>query len=92
MDAALTVAPYIAEGNYYASGGGYNIQADQAFRASNAAIKEANAKFVEKDLYDEEEVAKNLLPYDAEDESVFGEKSDSLVQSGGQLVAQLGAD
>lgn len=48
--------------------------------------------FVAKDLYDEEEVAKAILRYDAEDESVFGAKSDSLAQSGGKLVAQLGAN
>lgn len=49
--------------------------------------------FVSEDLYDEEEVTKKyILPYDVEDESVLGEKSDALAQSGGQLVAQIGVN
>ena len=58
--------------------------------------------FVQKDLINEDKLAKNmayntasisdriLVGRDAEDESVLGEKSDSLVQSAGQLAGQMG--
>lgn len=62
--------------------------------------------FIEKDLIDEEAIAKSNwnplnwnavglgsamhLGGDSEDESVFGDKTDSLVQSGGQLAGQIG--
>ena len=58
--------------------------------------------FIAKDLYDEEEVAKKLLSYtpsglvrrgigvDSETDSLLGEKSDALIQSGGQLAATAG--
>ncbi len=61
-------------------------------------VKKEVEEFIEKDLYDEKEVARRLLlspsdflkyvpGVDAEKVSVFGEKSDSLAQSAGQLVA-----
>ena len=59
--------------------------------------QEESEKFIKKDLYDEEKIAKKLLsdPYkkigiDTEESSVLGEKSDSLVQSAGQLGATIG--
>lgn len=60
--------------------------------------KKGATEIVKKDLYDEEKIAKkiisapvrNLTGIDAEASSVFGEKSDSLVQSGGQLLATAG--
>ena len=66
-------------------------------------LEDKTAQFVAKDLYSEEKVAKKLLDStsvsrnivgaeNVERYSVFGEKTDALVQSGGQLVAQLGAD
>ena len=95
LDAMLYVAPYIAQGQYYSNGGGYNIQANQAFDQSIAVAKKENATLIEKDLYDEEEIAKkiisdpvkNLTGIDSETDSVFGEKSDALAQSAGQLAA-----
>lgn len=53
--------------------------------------------FVSKDLYDEKKVAKALTQFTvanalggADDNSLLGDKSDSLVQSAGQLGAQIG--
>ena len=70
--------------------------------AQDLAEKET-AEFVAKDLYDEKKVANKLISgknylnqqvigYDAETDSVFGDKSDSLAQSGGQLLAQIGVN
>ena len=61
------------------------------------AMDEA-AEFIAKDLYDEEKVAKKIISapiksvtgIDAEEDSVFGEKTDALAQSGGQLLATAG--
>jgi hypothetical protein len=53
-------------------------------------------KFAEKDLYDAQEVSKKILGIAGVDvekqikNSVFGEKSDSLAQSAGQLLATQG--
>jgi hypothetical protein len=63
-------------------------------------VEEKTAKFVAKDLYNEEAIAKKIITapnekfygFNVDEDSVLGEKSDALVQSGGQLVAQLGAD
>ena len=63
-------------------------------------LEKATADFVAKDLYNEEQVAKKIIsePFEnvtgmnVETDSVLGDKSDALVQSAGQLVAQLGAD
>lgn len=68
---------------------------------SNAIQKETEkyaSQFVAKDLYDEEQIAKQIISapiksltgMDVESASVFGEKTDSLVQSGGQLLATAG--
>ncbi|MBQ3529524.1 MAG: hypothetical protein IJA47_03420 [Oscillospiraceae bacterium] len=66
-------------------------------------VEKGTAEFVAKDLYDESAVAhaiisgmkypvQQMVGYDAETDSVFGEKSDALVQSGGQLLAQMGVN
>ncbi len=97
LDALMWAAPYIAQGQYYSNGGGYNIAANQAFDQSIGLAKEETEKFIEKDLYNEEEIAKtiisnpvkNLTGIDAETDSVFGEKSDALAQSAGQLGATV---
>ena len=65
-------------------------------------FKEKTAGFIKKDLIDEEKIAKFgakftdskiqrliLRGSDADDMSMLGEKSDSLVQSGGQLAATM---
>lgn len=70
------------------------------YQQAQDEAEEATAKFVAKDLYDEEKIArkiisdpiKKLTGIDSEKDSLLGAKSDSLVQSGGQLIAQLGAN
>ena len=64
--------------------------------------KQSTADFIAKDLYDEEAVAKQIISYsalgrankqlgvDSEASSVFGEKSDQLAQSAGQLAGTIG--
>lgn len=68
----------------------------------NDNVKDKMADFAEKDLYDEHKVAekmnsmqpnaiiRKLLGVDAEGDSVFGEKTDDLAYSGGQLVGTVG--
>lgn len=63
------------------------------------SIQKGTSDFIAKDLYDEEKLAKaiDITPEAllghvigvGEDESVFGEKSDSLVQSMGQMGGQI---
>ena len=59
-------------------------------------LKKKTGEFIAKDLYDEKKVAQDLTKLTVanllggSDNSVLGEKSDSLVQSGGQLAAQVG--
>lgn len=104
VDALVTVAPYVTQGMYYANGGGYNIQADTAFRQAIDTSKAGTEVFVKKDLYDEQKVAERIidnnligmtnkaLGVDSEAHSVSGAKMDSLAQSGGQLLGQLAAN
>lgn len=103
VDALATVAPYVAQGQYYQNGGGFNIQADQAFNSAIAVQKEGTKEFVKKDLYDEKKVsdaiiggtvglANDAMGIDSEKHSVFGTKSDELAQSAGQLVGQVVAN
>ncbi|MBR2388153.1 MAG: hypothetical protein IKB02_05460 [Clostridia bacterium] len=66
---------------------------------------EKTKDFIAKDLYDEKELAKKLdlvgnpiyalttkkiLGIDEDKDSVFGDKTDSVAQSGGQLITQIG--
>ena len=70
------------------------------YQKAQDEIEKDTAKFVAKDLYDEEKIArkiisdpvKKLTGIDSEKDSLLGEKSDSLVQSGGQLLAQIGVN
>lgn len=65
--------------------------------AQNAA-KKGTTEFVKKDLYDESKIAKKIIttPFqmatdiNVEESSVLGDKSDALLQSGGQLLATAG--
>lgn len=64
--------------------------------------REKTEDFVNKDLYNGEKIAENILGYtpsgilskitgfDAEKNSLLGEKADGLTQSGGQLLATMG--
>ena len=67
----------------------------------NKKFKNSMQSFIEKDLINEQKVAQSISPLAplggngklidlSETNSIFGEKSDSLVQSGGQLAATIG--
>ena len=67
-----------------------------ALSAQDKMRKDAG-ELIKKDLYNEEKIAKTIITkplqkvgIDAENESVFGEKSDALIQSAGQLLATAG--
>ena len=70
------------------------------YQKAQDEVEKGTAKFVAKDLYDEEKIArkiisdpvKKLTGIDSERDSLLGAKSDSLVQSGGQLLAQIGVN
>ena len=91
LDALATLAPYAENAMYLQNGGDlYHKQREVHDKVVEQSKKDI-AKFVAKDLYDEEKIAKKIISgttfgYDYESDSVFGEKSDSLVQSGGQLL------
>ncbi len=98
VDAVAWAAPYVAQGQYYQNGGVYQpLEQQKMFNETIDASKRGAEKFIEKDLYDEEKVAKTIISapvkavtgVDAETDSVFGEKSDSLAQSAGQLGATV---
>ncbi len=90
LDAIAYVSPLLTQGQFYQNGGVYqSAQTQKMFNESIEESKKWSADFIQKDLYDEEEVAKKIvLGTDAN--SVLGEKSDALVQSGGQLLATVG--
>ena len=65
----------------------------------NDEFKDKTKEFIAKDLYDERAVAEKIIKgttpsyggtYDNLENSVLGEKSDALVESGGQLLGQIG--
>lgn len=90
VDALATISPYVAKGQFYQNGGAYqSVETQKAFDKSIEASKEGISKFVAKDLYDEEKVAQTIVLGKA-DGSVFEHKSDSLLQSAGQLGATIG--
>lgn len=53
LDFLVGVAPYFAEGYYYQNGGGYNLQADAAFKQVNDSAKQLSKDFVAQDIVDE---------------------------------------
>ena len=68
------------------------------YQQAQDEVEKGTAEFVAKDLYDEAEIArviisepvKKITGIDSERDSLLGDKSDALVQSGGQLLAQVG--
>ena len=93
LDAAMWLAP--------AATTAQNAQNSLAFQFDIDEYKKQQKdaqEFIQKDLYDEEKVAKaiisnpmqNILNVDTEEDSLLGEKTDSLVQSAGQLGATIG--
>ncbi|MBQ9913048.1 MAG: hypothetical protein IJO73_02345 [Clostridia bacterium] len=80
---------------------GKSKQADKTVKKYDTLQKDAKkgaTEFVKKDLYDEEKISKKILtaPFEkrtginTEAASILGERSDSLVQSAGQLLATAG--
>lgn len=104
VDALAYIAPYAMKAQY--NNADSLILDQNTQKAVDYAFNEAqkaNAGFIAKDLYDEEKVAKWIVSntsavgvnnkrmgVDVETDSVFGAKSDALVQSAGQLAAQFG--
>ena len=101
VDSVVHLAPYYSQSQFYQNGGSFlsedmQEKQNQAFEVG----KKSASEFIQKDLYDEEKVvkqiytnntiSKQLLGYDPDDISVFGEKSDALAQSAGQLAATAG--
>ena len=96
VDALAYIAPYAANSQFY-SNGGFNLETEKAHREAVEQSKKDLGEFIAKDLYDEEAVARAIISdparkigIDSEKQSVFGEKSDALIQSGGQLLATAG--
>lgn len=79
-------------GAYVAGGVGGLFGADE--------FKEKTKEFIAKDLYDEKKIAKKIIGIDSwaqkkqlgvnSGDSVFGDKADALVESGGQLLGTMG--
>lgn len=97
VDAFATISPYVMQSQMSQA----PVFDEKLRQKQESLVQEAigeTEEFVAKDLYDEREVAKAIItnPFrdltgiDAEKDSVFGEKSDSLVQSAGQLAATFG--
>ena len=90
VDTFATIAPYFAQGQYYQNGGAYRpLQEQQQFETSIAQTKQGVSEFVKKDLYDEKKLAEKIVA-GTDKNSVLGEKSEGLAQSGGQLLATAG--
>lgn len=91
LDGLMTMQPYFTAGQNVQYGG--NLDINELNKS-----KENASSFIQKDLYDEQILANQLVGQnlkkatgiDTETMSVFGEKSDALAQSAGQLVGQLG--
>lgn len=89
VDAFASLAPAMSNMQKINNG---QMLTDDDWKEYDRQKKKAE-EFIKKDLYDEETVAKKIITapiekrtgIDAESMSVFGEKSDSLVQSAGQL-------
>ena len=98
VDTFAHLAPYYSQSQFYQNGGSFLSEDMQ--EKQNQAFEEGKktaSEFIQKDLYDEEKVvkqiytnntiSKQLLKANPDDLSVFGEKSDALAQSAGQLAA-----
>lgn len=97
VDSMAYIAPYAANGQFYQNGGIYTLEQQEQHEKVVEQSKKDLGKFIAKDLYDEEKIARAIISdparkigIDSEAHSVFGEKSDSLIQSGGQLLATAG--
>lgn len=100
LDFFAALGTLMAQGQYYQNGGGYNIAADQAFEQAHAFNKAGVEEFVKQDLYDEHEIAKQIVTARTpiawfneevmnEENSVLGERLDSTAYAGGELISKL---
>lgn len=98
VDTMAYMAPVVEHTQFLQDGGYYNLDLQKRHEEEQKRKKQDVSEFIAKDLYDEEKLAKAIISepmkqatgIDAEKDSVFGEKTDSLVQSAGQLAGQLG--
>lgn len=96
LDFLATIAPYIAAASPW---GETAISAPSVHRQAQKqqleSGKQLASEFVEKDLYDEDKIARKIVTdplkkytgIDADTDSVLGEKSDAVVQSLAQMAA-----
>ena len=99
VDGAMAIAPSMYQ--YGAMGGSdglmLNYDQQQSILNTKKTMEEESAEFIQKDLINEKKLIDDTLGkvnrnlgIDTEANSVFGAKSDSLAQSGGQLIGQIG--
>ena len=92
LDGLMTIQPYFEAGQKNQS---FNFDINEFGKS-----KENASAFIQQDLYDEKTLANQLVGQnlkkntgiDTQTMSVFGDKSDALAQSAGQLVGQLGVN
>lgn len=90
----IDMSAYLAPGAYLSRSAEFGGVPDMELYEE---MKTEMDKFIENDLYNEQQIARKIISdpmknrgFDALGHSVFGEKSDSLVQSAGQLGATAG--
>lgn len=94
VDALAYLAPAAQNAQFYQNGGVYDLELQKEHEKAVEQSKKDLSKFIAKDLYDEEKIAKiiisdnyeKLYGHSVEEDSVFAAKSDALIQSGGQLL------
>ena len=90
IDFLAANAGNFAKAQYYQNGGGLNVERDKAFEEAIDAGKPKIEEFTKKNLIDEEKISRTIISGDYEKQSVFADKTDQVVQSGGQLLATAG--
>ena len=91
----IDATAYLAPGAYLANQTRFDMSTPD-FKLYEEMQTEMD-KFIKQDLYDEQAIARKIITnpakkigIDAENNSIFGQKSDSLIQSAGQLGATVG--
>ena len=95
VDALATLAPILANSGLDRNAMYIDQEYMDEYKKSQKALEKEVSGFVAKDLYNEENIAKKIMGgltfgTDYEAMSVLGEKSDSVIQSGGQLLGTMG--
>lgn len=89
LDAIAYISPLLEKAQFYQNGGEYlSPLTQQKFDESIEQKKDLAADFIKKDLYDEAEIAKKIIG-EADKNTILGQKSAGLVQSGGQLLGTM---